>query len=164
MSWENEIRSRIADVEIQSKLILAVEDFLTKDQHLLEARVHERTSGARLGMYLQNRFPIYDVDCEYDKNDHDPKVVGLPDKKNILALETTKDRSVYPDIIVHKRGTNQNLMVFEIKKDSNPEDEAWDKLKLKKYKKCLGYKISVYIRFEVGRNSNGISKIEIDST
>ena len=67
------------------------------------------------------QFKDYDVDCEYNRNLYDLK--RTPEHEN----------GSYPDVIVHKRGTqNSNLLVIEIKTYWNDDTEE-DIKKLKWY-------------------------------
>ncbi|MGH8646820.1 MAG: hypothetical protein ACREX4_21110 [Gammaproteobacteria bacterium] len=66
---------------------------------LPEVDANERSISHRFGMYLQMEFPIYHVDCEYNRDEVDPKRIGHlnlhPD------AEDTVGQTVFPDIIVH---------------------------------------------------------------
>jgi hypothetical protein len=54
---------------------------------------------------------------------------------------------IIPDIIVHKRNTDQNLLVIEMKKTTSQEEDRYDLHKLEAFKEQLGYKYSVF--FEI---------------
>jgi hypothetical protein len=57
--------------------------------------------------------------------------------------------NVLPDIIVHKRGTKQNLIALELKKwYSSIEEDEIDRIKLKCYlkEKSLEYNYAVFIK------------------
>ncbi|WP_223814628.1 MULTISPECIES: GNAT family N-acetyltransferase [Thermoanaerobacterium] len=57
--------------------------------------------------------------------------------------------SVYPDIIIHKRNSNNNLLAIEVKKQySNEKDDKFDDQKLKKYTHGdgFGYKYGAFIK------------------
>ena len=54
--------------EIEQKVERALLLFYKEDSYLIENNVHERSLTFRLGMYLQNEFPDWKVDCEYNKN------------------------------------------------------------------------------------------------
>jgi len=113
------------DLEILDKCLRKM---LKKDRYLLERNVHEQTLSTRLACYLSSYYETpkwwnYNVDCEYNRNFDDCKML-----KNI-----TNTNGVRPDIIIHKRWSNDsNLLVIEIKKDSNAEAWSWsDDEKLK---------------------------------
>lgn len=83
------------------------------------------------------------IDCEYNRHLGMGKVHTIPEKL-IEIVEKAKrtvrplsdDESFYvfsvaPDIIMHERGNDDhNLLVVELKKDSNHEIPAYDSLKL----------------------------------
>ncbi len=62
-------------------------------------------------------FSSYDIDCEYNRD------LG---KEKYL-----ENKLIRPDIIIHKRNTNENLLAIEVKKADNAEIEC-DRIKLKK--------------------------------
>ncbi len=56
--------------------------------------------------------------------------------------------TVFPDIIIHKRETGQNLLAIEVKMSWKNNGSEFDKEKAKTYKKELGYKNSVYLELD----------------
>jgi hypothetical protein len=80
------------------------------------------TETHRLALYLQDTFKGWDVDCEYNRNRYDTKKLIMGDDIH-LKVETTQTddeqgKTVYPDIIVHRRGTDHNLLVSEVQRTS----------------------------------------------
>ncbi|MCL4678252.1 MAG: hypothetical protein KJ017_06625 [Alphaproteobacteria bacterium] len=141
----------------------ALEKLLVADFDLLEHDANERSISHRLAVYLESYFPGWNVDCEYNRDGHEPKRLSLQVDASV-NLDDSHAKTVYPDIIVHKRGTDQNLLVIEIKKSSNPEsDGKKDKEKLKAYKSELGYKHAVFILINVGGDPHYECPIFIDS-
>lgn len=133
--------------EIDNRVDLAIDQLYEYDSYLLENNLHERTIVHRLAIYLEQQFPGWNVDCEYNNNCGDIKKV-----KAIKTCYNTKVKSdkyastqrVYPDIIVHHRGYNtKNLLVIEVKK--NDEENECDKLKLQHYKDDLGYQNALFL-------------------
>jgi hypothetical protein len=55
-------------MEVRDKIIRAYRMLLSRDSYLLVADVNER-SIHRLAMYIQEEFPEYDIDCEYNRMD-----------------------------------------------------------------------------------------------
>lgn len=73
--------------------------------------------------------------------------------------EDTDAKTVYPDIIVHKRKNDkENLLVIEAKKSSSGIDDNWDTAKLKAFKeRPYFYRAAYFVRFRVGdQGKNGI--------
>jgi hypothetical protein len=59
----------------------------------------------------------------------------------------TDARTVFPDIIVHRRGSGRNYLVIEVKKSTNPDSRETDFEKLQGYKAQLGYRFALYLEF-----------------
>jgi hypothetical protein len=95
--------------ELADALIGSLSDLFSRDERLLRVNVNERSITHRLAMYMQARIEGWDVDAEYNRNHDDPKVI--PPLKEILS-DDTEGTTVYPDIIVHRRNTNENLLVI----------------------------------------------------
>ena len=59
--------------------------------------------------------------------------------------EDTFARTVFPNIIVHRRDTQDNYLVIEAKKSTNPDDRDIDFDKLTGYKRQLGYRHALFL-------------------
>jgi hypothetical protein len=112
---------RYSKSEIERKVYLAIELLSKNDSFLLENGAHERSITHKLAVYLQLQFPEYHVDCEY--NLHGVETKRLPRECN----GENKDK-VFPDIIVHIRGADDNLLVIEVKPHLN--HDKCDQIKL----------------------------------
>jgi hypothetical protein len=138
--------------EISTERILlgfrqALAKFIERDSYLLEHDVYERAITHKLAEYLQEVFVNWNVDCEYNRDGNEPKRVGLPD----VSQESTR-RNIYPDIIIHQRGTNDyNLLIVEAKKsnDARLGGEDHDRNKLVAYARDLGYRVGIFIVFSI---------------
>jgi hypothetical protein len=127
----------------------AIRKLFERDAFLLRNNVNERTISHRLAMYMQEGFPDWDVDCEYNRNHDNPKRIPLP--RTTVQSDDVNARTVFPDIIVHNRNTDENLLVVEIKKTTNPEKSAEDLEKL--------YTHALFIRFVTGPEGPEIEEI-----
>lgn len=116
-----------------------LEQFYEKDLNLFSYSkyVHEQAISFRIAHYLAKIFKYYDVDCEYNKN--------------IDKYKEIDGGKIRPDIIVHKRGNNENNLLFiEVKKDNGlygaiDSNHAREKYGLlKKDIKKLKYSMRVY--------------------
>ena len=114
--------------EFLKVLKLALDMLYYKDQYLVnhkseqhvkdDEHVSELSISHKLGHYLALLITEYDVDCEYNRNKDDKKYMG--------------ESRIRPDIIIHKRGSNENnFVVIEIKPWWNSDDTLYDKKKLK---------------------------------
>ena len=70
-------------------------------------------------MSTLEKFQWADLDCEYNRNMDDPKMLN-------------DDRRFIPDLIIHRRRSNENnLLVIEFKKkNANPQNKNDDRNKL----------------------------------
>jgi|GEM_PF-564928 hypothetical protein len=155
-------------LELIQRMNKALSELLMKDPYLLEKDINERTIGHKLGTYLQNSFPEYDVDCEYNGNvqrdDKKKYIEILKDDLQRLGLLKVKEektdkeiieRAVFPDIIIHKRGSPNNLCIIEIKKTTSKIPIDYDQIKLKCYTSTdngndLNYELGAFIEFSAG--------------
>ncbi|HEC93341.1 MAG TPA: hypothetical protein ENI51_10170 [Candidatus Atribacteria bacterium] len=124
------------DLEIiEGKIRDAINTFIKRDRnYLMSVDIYEPTISHRIAVYLEGLFPNYDVDCEYSKNLNAPKTNSTGDK-------------IRPDIIIHKRGTDDNLCIIEVKKagkDSKNGKNDREKL-TDAVNRGLNYKLGVYI-------------------
>lgn len=105
---------------------------MKEDRFLLEYDVHEQTISHRIALYLEDKFPEHNVDCEYN-NDLDSE----SGRKQVICGNKPDPSRVRPDIIVHRRGLNgrdNNLLIVEIKKlTGSTSDIEMDRKKIKKF-------------------------------
>lgn len=142
---------------IHSAVDNALEQLLRADSDILTLDVNERSISHRLASYLELHFPEWNVDCEYNRNHDDPKRLNIK-RRNILS-DDTEATTVFPDIIVHKRNTDENLLVIEMKKTTSSEKDDYDIGKLRAFKGQLGYKYAVFIKIKTG-NSIGVELLK----
>lgn len=141
--------------EIEEILHRAKKYFLDNDKYLLTATANERAITHKFAEYLQNILGCaWNVDCEYNRYGIDGKkiVEEIVDIVGVrVSTSETKACTVYPDIIIHKRGLkDQNLVVIEAKKDATKASRAADESKLKKIKKTYSYIYAVFLNFKTG--------------
>jgi hypothetical protein len=129
-------------------VIRSLERLLNEDAHLLEVDANERSLTHRVAIYLQQELPNWHVDCEYNRDDHEPKELWLeggdPDAYDENA------QTVYPDIVVHERGTTINYLVIEFKKTSSRVGDQKDFMKLQAFCRQLGYSHALFVELAVG--------------
>lgn len=138
------------DTSIKDAVNSALEQLLIQDLYLISNDVNERSISHRLAIYLEPFFPEWNVDCEYNRNHDDPKKLDIQGRN--VCSDDTQATTVYPDIIIHKRNTDENLLVIEMKKTTSQEDDAYDLGKLKAFKEQLGYKHTIFLKLNVGDN------------
>ncbi|QOT12793.1 hypothetical protein JNUCC32_12540 [Paenibacillus sp. JNUCC32] len=161
--------------DVKQKVDKAITKIFERDLYLLINDLNERTIAHKYATYLQEQFSEYDVDCEYNKNadeDKKKKMIYIVEKEywKIKRLKRTFSAdiiqnnieymalSIFPDIIVHKRGENlRNHLIVEIKKSTNNNlhEKNFDLTKLNCYTdktrhNRLAYEFGVFIEFETG--------------
>ena len=126
---------------VKAKVQAALADFQICDKYLLECNLNERTISHSLAVHLMKRFRPWDVDCEYNRDYGVVKSLCLP----IVDVDwtDTEAKTVYPDIIIHKRGEGPNVLVVEMKKKGRSSE--FDKKKLRAYKEQVGYEYACLI-------------------
>jgi hypothetical protein len=149
--------------DVESALGRALELFLDQERYLLEVDASERSMSHRLAVYLAEVIPDYEVDCEYNRDGFNAKKLHLqPPETNAFDDDAV---TVFPDIIVHKRGSNNdNLLVVEIKKANSRLGPQFDKSKLTAFRAQLNYKWAahVVVGFVKGKLVNTIEWIDTD--
>jgi len=138
-----------------------------EDEKLLLDDANERSITHRLAMHLEEevaKFEIkYSVDVEYNRvtepngaTDDIKKRVDydeLPEEcqGRRITDSDTHAQTVFPDIIIHKRGSSEyNFLVIEVKKTSSSDSGNCDKEKLKRFHADLGYETCLFLRLKVG--------------
>jgi hypothetical protein len=144
--------------EVRANLRNAIRTLYERDRHLLVVGANERAITHRLAVYLEQIFDGWDVDCEYNRVGADPKRID-DFEDQLRCVNTNEDpsrdtygKTVFPDIIVHKRDTPNNLLVVEAKKQSSRIPDELDRRKIVIYKESahLQYRFGALVRLPVG--------------
>ena len=146
--------------------------FLKEEKEIIEIDVNERTLSARLMFHLQTilledklyreKYKTYSVDCEYNRiNEY--KIKTLKRYENFeIDDNSDKIRKIFPDIILHKRKEDDNLIVIEMKKvNSYIKKKENDKNRLKamtnpRKLNNFNYILGVYFEVDTTGNNNHI--------
>lgn len=137
--------------EANSIIQQAVSRLLDKQHELLELDVTERALSHHLACYVRELVPEgLHVDVEYNRQRADPKRLWLePRRATDRDLRAT---TVFPDILVHRRTTDEfNFMVIEVKKPGGCLE--YDRRKLLAFRAELGYLHTAHLI--LGRNNHG---------
>jgi hypothetical protein len=144
--------------ELKSRVNEAVNHFRNADDYLLINDACERALVHRLAVWLERFFPEWDVDCEYnleyfnDIEDVHQKVTNMNMRRldgRPIDLDRPVEVSVYPDIIIHHRGSRQNLLAVEVKRSKVEDEIRFDYVKLASYQNDprLNYQYGLFLRF-----------------
>jgi hypothetical protein len=105
---------------------------------------------AKFAGYLAPRFPQHCVDVEYNRHGLEPKMVDLP-----ANCHGGGRRRIYPDIVVHLRGNDdENLLVIQIKKETNPESRDCDRSIIAAMKREFGYRAGLLLELPAGAGAS----------
>lgn len=137
--------------DIEKILDHSIKELYKKDAVLLRGKynIHERTVCHRLAIYIENNLTEeYDVDVEYNRmrtkygDDEIGEAIG-----KTLNWEGSDEGSsfVYPDIIIHKRDTDQNIVDIEVKMAWKSGLKKFDYEKINLFIKQLNYRFGVYV-------------------
>lgn len=157
--------------DIKKRLLKSLNLLMSKDDFLLKNNISERAISHKLATYIEREFVEFDTDCEYNgyvEAEKNRKYIAiLKQRANELSITRAEEvdderiyRDVYPDIIVHNRGSNvegSNLLIVEIKKSTSKIDSSYDEEKLCRYTSKddgnnLNYKLGAFILLTVGCN------------
>lgn len=117
--------------------------------------MNERAITHRLAICVEREFAGWDVVCEYNRDGHDPKEIAFGS-----GDDAEHGRRVFPDVIDHRRGTDDNYVVFGLKKSNNPESDKRDFEKLRGYCRQPGYAHGVFIRLVVRQQHPSVARAE----
>ncbi len=161
--------------EIENIVNCCLKKLRRLDKYLLDKKVNERTITHKLAEYLQQHFPEFNVDCEYNRylhyrkrirnerdRDRDRDISNFSsDKLAKLIWENRDADTLYPDIIVHQRGIQKNnLLVIEVKKSSNPDDGEFDKKKIRELmQQPFNYKFGLFLRINLDDENDNLEWI-----
>jgi hypothetical protein len=129
--------------DMRQRTIRAIVQLYRQDYHLLSSNSSERSVTHKLAEHLQREFPNWDVDCEYNRDGSFPKRMTMSCGEEIRP-DDLEAKTVFPDIIVHHRGTKDNLLVIEVKKQ--PTSDQRDRNKLSQFTgDSFGYKLGAFL-------------------
>ena len=151
ITGEDPALRELSDQEVRSKIVAALK-LIERDALLLDTKhdVNERSSLHKLAVYLERRFPDWDVDCEYNRRGYgEMKMLGLSNQ--CVPEDDLEATTVFPDVIVHKRACGANLLVIEVKKSEKSTRKrsvdaiARDNEKLAAFRMELGFEYAVLL-------------------
>jgi hypothetical protein len=156
-------KARITKEQIEELIKLALDQLYERDRYLVDNRpflkerngnhhVGERSIVFRLAHYMQNymdsnpKYNDYVLDCEYNRN-------GVHAKK-LPSFE----KGVYPDVIIHNRGNNDNnILIMEVKTYWN-DDNSHDLDKIREFIDIKGeYRFMYGVSLFIGRNRREVT-------
>lgn len=160
--------------DIKNLVNVSLEKFYKNDRDIIEMdnegdMISEQCMVFHIGCYMKNKmntlakFQWADLDCEYNRNMTDPKMMR-------------NGRRIIPDLVIHRRRSNRNnLLVIEFKKrnaescdkenDRNKLMYLTDQKKEFKYNFGLFIELSRYeVHVEVYKEGNQQTKLNYSIT
>lgn len=120
---------------------------LLRDKELAYADPSERAIVARLGNLLRDKYPSWSIDLEWSRRENAIKRLryGLSDEEPI-----GKD-AIVPDLVVHRVGKRENLLVVEVKKATNTdyEGDIWKLKGMTEQAGAYGYQVGLHLVVDV---------------
>jgi hypothetical protein len=110
-----------------AKLVTALSELYAREAFLFARDLGERALTHRLAVHLEKQYPGWDVDCDYDRLGE--RTLRLP-HGSIVSTDDHLGKSVYPDIVVHRREIPDNLLAIEVRKAANHQPPEHDRHKL----------------------------------
>ena len=115
----NEITKQI----IINSFIYAFSKFVELDYAAIKNNTHEQCMSGRLGMYLREYFIDLEkdnirVDVEYNRDKGNPKC-----ENQSLPYSNKSNPYIRPDVLIHERDTDNNILYCEIKKNNGTDAE-----------------------------------------
>lgn len=129
------------NLELAEKLFVGIDSIIKNDFFLIDAGVSERCICAHLACYLKPYFPEWHVDVEYNRSEE--------------LTKRANGNIVVPDLIIHRRNTNQNFFVLEMKIGDEPNPDEEDVRKLAHMVRDHHYLYAAFLR--LGSNPPGVS-------
>ena len=139
------------------KIVSAIREFYTRETHLLEKDLGERTLTHRLAVQVEKQFPGWEIDCDYNRLGE--RTLRLP-KGSIVSTDDDIGKSIFPDIVVHQRAIPNNLLAIEVRKATNHQPPEHDQHKLRALTDphlWFAYRIGVFLTF----GKKGVTSSEV---
>ena len=143
--------------QIATRLNRAIAMVMEGDSDVVANGRNERAVAHRLALYLQNEFPRWHVDCEFNRQGRNRERKKVEAKRPSLppSRKGSKYALVDPDVNIHKRGPDgPNLLAIELKV-AGTADLKRDRAKLKAYltESHLRYEYAVLLTYQTGADA-----------
>ncbi len=135
----------------------AIDAVVKRESALLDIDISERALSHQLALHLTKLVdPPLSVDCEYNRYFADPKRLGLTPRN--VGDSKVQPITVFPDIIVHERGSQErNYLVLELKKPG--VNKGYDELKLRAFRHQLSYHHAAHVILGLDRDGEPVRDV-----
>ena len=120
---------------------------LLQDQELAYADPAERAIVARLAKLLDGKFEGWSIDTEWNRRED--LIKRLP--YDLTDDELKEHGAIVPDLIVHRVGKRENLLVVEVKKASNRNfaGDIWKLQGMTDQAGLYGYTVGLHLVIDI---------------
>lgn len=141
-----------------ARLAEATQKFLAGEPDLLEISVNERSLTHRLAVYIGPYFDQWHTDCEYNRLGDKGKNLPRPEEFK-TSPDDTSAITIFPDIIVHRRRTDYNCAVVEVKKAGNNRGLDLDIAKLRGLTMAGDYEYTVGLHLIIDCKNAAVAEV-----
>ncbi|MFO1110083.1 MAG: hypothetical protein U1E61_12920 [Bradyrhizobium sp.] len=110
------------------RVVKAIEAFYACEGLLFSKDLGERTLTHRMAVHIERQFDGWEVDCDYNRLGE--RLLKLP-HGTIVSTDDELGKSIFPDIVVHRRAVPENLLAVEVRKATNHQPIEHDHHKLR---------------------------------
>lgn len=110
------------------KVVRAIGEFYAREGVLFDKDLGERTLTHRMAVHLERQFDGWEVDCDYNRLGE--RLLKLP-HGSIVSTDDELGKSIFPDIVVHRRAVPENLLAAEVRKATNHQPVEHEHHKLR---------------------------------
>lgn len=120
---------------------------LLQDEELIYANPGERAIVMRLTQLLPGRFPDWSVGYEWNRREDVAKRL----RHGVTEEDLVREGLIVPDIIVHRVGKRENLLVVEVKKANNKDfdGDIWKLEGMTAQDGAYGYAVGLHLVLDV---------------
>ncbi|NML96124.1 hypothetical protein [Novosphingobium olei] len=120
---------------------------LLQDAELIYANPGERAIVARLVQLLPSRFPGWSVGSEWNRREDVAKRL----RHGVTEDDLVREGLIVPDIIVHRVGKRENLLIIEVKKANNKhyDGDIWKLEGMTDQRGDYGYAAGLHIALDL---------------
>lgn len=147
----------VPESQVKGVMQEALHDLYLNDGVLMQDKAHERAITHKLAEHLQKRLPGWTVDCEYNRwwrSSQEPHSKVLRTVCSCQRGEGEQpERPIFPDILVHHRRSDDNLLVVEAKTTWSESNDGHDVCKVRAFTESPRYAYQVGLVLVLGETS-----------
>jgi len=153
-AMRNELQATLSTFAVAVRALL-------KDRELAYADPAERALVARIRDFLHEQYKGWSIDLEWNRREDVIKRLRYDLSENELIA---KD-AIVPDLIVHRIGKRENLLVVEVKKSTNKNfnGDIWKLRGMTEHAGEYGYAVGLHLVIDVKTGTAPRSDVYVDA-